>query len=679
MNMSMKTARLSARGNILFGIAVLVLLLGTIQSDGAFVSSEVRFADDSAQGLSIVPASCPSSPHETPSECDEPGFNECFLSDTPPGIIAEGTTATLHWDAGKTDFTYLSGSISQGVGAVSSVGSIPVTPAQTTQYVYTGTRQHYQSRTGQVLSFSCSTTVAVDSPPIDYCPNIAGTQTSVPSGYHTEDGQCVPDPQKYSCNTNNQCIADSSGPYTSSSCDNACGSVVPKYSCNASNQCVADSSGSYTSSSCDNACGGGSNSCEMYFEPASIPPDGSSTLYWTADHPGTMYPSGATWQVPAVGSGISGDLESYQLVDNVNGESCTAELTIQCPAGQTWDGTQCVGQKYSCNTNNQCIADPSGPYTTSSCGGACAPVQKYSCNTNNQCALDSNGPYTSSNCNNICGSGGGFSCNAGNQCVASPSGSYATSNCNNACGGGSCSKSPYCDDDTNAHYSVSASCQYVSDGDCDGGGSCTKKPYCDAGTNKQYGVSASCQYVAGGSCIECPGNQSKIWNPTTHQFECRVTGCPLPVYYCQADNLCHRTYGSSPECQPNNSCSACAYGCTQSGSSSSCNPPPAPEIVTWNVHPTLVHRESTVQVEWEAKNVRSCTVRGTNSDGTGNNATGVWGGTAGSTHNLSGTKTSSPITAQTIYTIVCQPVPESVSSPVSRSTTVNIIPIFQEQ
>src|SRR3989344_6972461 len=42
-----------------------------------FASSEVQFTDSSAQGLAIVPASCPSSPHYS-GECDLP--KECLVS-----------------------------------------------------------------------------------------------------------------------------------------------------------------------------------------------------------------------------------------------------------------------------------------------------------------------------------------------------------------------------------------------------------------------------------------------------------------------------------------------------------------------------------------------------------------------------------------------------------------------
>src|SRR3989338_6101169 len=38
---------------------------------------------------------------------------------------------------------------------------------------------------------------------------------------------CGGTPQRYACNSNNQCVADSGGPYTSSNCNNACSTSPP--------------------------------------------------------------------------------------------------------------------------------------------------------------------------------------------------------------------------------------------------------------------------------------------------------------------------------------------------------------------------------------------------------------------------------------------------------------------
>jgi hypothetical protein len=68
----------AATSVLLYGISLTV-------SPVAFVSSEVRFADASASGLAIVPASCPSNPH-TSGECSAPTVTLTqSLSSTAPG------------------------------------------------------------------------------------------------------------------------------------------------------------------------------------------------------------------------------------------------------------------------------------------------------------------------------------------------------------------------------------------------------------------------------------------------------------------------------------------------------------------------------------------------------------------------------------------------------------------
>jgi len=76
--------------------------------------------------------------------------------------------------------------------------------------------------------------------------------------------------------------------------------------------------------------------------------------------------------------------------------------------------------------------------------------------------------------------------------------------------------------------------------------------------------------------------------------------------------------------------------------------------------PPLVASGDTVNVNWQVTDVRSCEVTGNNGD--------AWSG-------ASGAQISSPITAQTIYTLTCIGLDDST---VTRSATVNITPIFQE-
>lgn len=68
----------AATSALLYGVSLTV-------EPVAFVSSEVRFADASASGLAIVPASCPSNPH-TSLECSAPTVTLTqSLSSTAPG------------------------------------------------------------------------------------------------------------------------------------------------------------------------------------------------------------------------------------------------------------------------------------------------------------------------------------------------------------------------------------------------------------------------------------------------------------------------------------------------------------------------------------------------------------------------------------------------------------------
>ena len=106
---------------------------------------------------------------------------------------------------------------------------------------------------------------------------------------------------------------------------------------------------------------------------------------------------------------------------------------------------------------------------------------------------------------------------------------------------------------------------------------------------------------------------------------------------------------------------------------------PASPTVTGHLRavPSLLRSGETARLYWSLENVSSCSVTGTNEDGTGNrnNRTGVWNGGSSGTAG----KESSPIISQTIYTLTCMPLPGALSNaPVIELQTVNIIPIFEE-
>ena len=85
------------------------------------------------------------------------------------------------------------------------------------------------------------------------------------------------------------------------------------------------------------------------------------------------------------------------------------------------------------------------------------------------------------------------------------------------------------------------------------------------------------------------------------------------------------------------------------------------------VIPNIVRAGETVRVYWNAVNAASCAVEGTNTDAWST----VLSGSPG--------KTTSPITAQTTYTLTCRALPGATPAVVTESATANIIPAFQEK
>lgn len=78
--------------------------------------------------------------------------------------------------------------------------------------------------------------------------------------------------------------------------------------------------------------------------------------------------------------------------------------------------------------------------------------------------------------------------------------------------------------------------------------------------------------------------------------------------------------------------------------------------------PQITPAGSTVQVTWNLSYVSSCTVRGSNGDG-------PW-------TTPSGSETSSPIQAQTTYTLACT---GDDGSQVNETQVVNVVPVFEER
>lgn len=144
-----------------------------------------------------------------------------------------------------------------------------------------------------------------------------------------------------------------------------------------------------------------------------------------------------------------------------------------------------------------------------------------------------------------------------------------------------------------------------------------------------------------------------------------ITSCPIgttgtpPNCVCTPTNICS---GNNVV----NSCTgelvqACVAPSICSGGSCIM---PAPSVISWQVAPLLVPSGNTTHVSWEVRNVSSCSVSGTNGDS--------WTG-------LTGAEVSGPINTQTVFTLHCIALAGSGAANVTRSATVNIVPVFQEK
>ena len=86
------------------------------------------------------------------------------------------------------------------------------------------------------------------------CVDTNGSTVPPPTGFScTQSGG-----NNYGCDGSGQCVAQSGGPYSDSSCDNSCSNQSPggadSYGCDLSGECVVESGGPYSDSSCNNDC-----------------------------------------------------------------------------------------------------------------------------------------------------------------------------------------------------------------------------------------------------------------------------------------------------------------------------------------------------------------------------------------------------------------------------------------
>ncbi len=192
-----------------------------------------------------------------------------------------------------------------------------------------------------------------------------------------------------------------------------------------------------------------------------------------------------------------------------------------------------------------------------------------------------------------------------------------------------------------------------------------------------------------GSCnAACP--EETICKPNNDRYkrgancqETLIESCSMQCYtsgssqnYCQGNDI----YRNSGPCT-SQFVQTCAAPFSAGCSEGACLPPLAPKLepisVTFNgttfnsdghIHarPPLVNRGDTAQIYWNATNVSSCSVTGSNGD--------AWNATSGGTAG----RMTSPLFAGTTYTLVCTPLAGSSASQIRESVDVNIVPVFNE-
>lgn len=181
---------------------------------------------------------------------------------------------------------------------------------------------------------------------------------------------------------------------------------------------------------------------------------------------------------------------------------------------------------------------------------------------------------------------------------------------------------------------------------------------CPAGFNDENGecVIAQCspgETYQNGVCTvsSCGAGQ------TMQNGVCVQNGQCLQEYVCSGSNLVFQ----NRDCSYSNPV-ACPLGC----SDDACISPPSPNIDIV-ASPTLLKPSEISQISWKAANVTSCTITGTNGDS--------WS-CSGSACSATTTKPSSPIVAQTTYTLSCT---GDDNSSEGDSVIVSVVPTFNEQ
>lgn len=207
-------------------------------------------------------------------------------------------------------------------------------------------------------------------------------------------------------------------------------------------------------------------------------------------------------------------------------------------------------------------------------------------------------------------------------------------------------------------------------------GSVCVTPTGSTGTGGTGGTGGTCVANEGYAC-QSGANSCGMRNAGTIQCD---GNCSASA---PANNACVGCWDGS---MPNASgqCPACPVGYTAMGNA--CLPPTGPTFVGFpttqgfnasghlEVRPSIVRSGDRTRVYWGVTNVRDCTVRGTNGDGSSGSVTGEWNML---TSGASGQQTG-PITSRTDYTLFCRSLVGATPSTITETRTVNVIPSWFE-
>ncbi len=305
-------------------------------------SAETRFTEQSTSGLQIVAASCPSNPH-TAGECT--AGTTC----TPNEWSSNGCTrcnAQGQWNAGCTDYGQ------------------PYDPGFSTSAWCT-------------CNASC-TGASYDACMGDVCPNIAGIQTTPPTGYEISAGQCVVSPDQcpnvagvQTTVPANMFVVD--GVCFDDLCPNLAGgqvTVPAGYAPDADGNCIAS----------------GTDACPNITGFQYAPPNGT-----IVDANGDCVPSDVD-----VCPNISGKQTSPPAGRYIDVAGNCSLIPANCPAGTTGTPPNCVSNTCPAGTtgtppncvSNTCPAGTTG--TPPNCVGTTPPTTSCVSNQGATCTSSTN-------------------------------------------------------------------------------------------------------------------------------------------------------------------------------------------------------------------------------------------------------------------------------------------------